>query len=37
MPEMDGFETIAKLRGNPHLGRIPVIFLTADTSDETEV
>ena len=29
MPEMDGFQTLAALRKDPRLGRIPVIALTA--------
>lgn len=36
MPEMDGFETCRRLKGNPVTRRIPVIFVTAlqDTADE---
>ena len=37
MPEMDGFETIAKLKSNPYLTDIPVIFLTGNTDAETEI
>jgi putative two-component system response regulator len=37
MPEMDGFETIKRLRLNRYLGSIPVIFLTGNHNTETEV
>jgi putative two-component system response regulator len=36
MPDMDGFETIKVLKGNPALSRIPVIFLTGNSDDATE-
>lgn len=36
MPQMDGFETMEKLRENPDYSSIPVIFLTADKSVEAE-
>jgi putative two-component system response regulator len=38
MPEMDGFETIARLKKNPALNHIPVIFLTGarDVAGEVE-
>jgi len=36
MPEMDGFETIEKLKKEEAYALIPVIFLTADKSVETE-
>ena len=36
MPNLDGFEVIKILQANPKYVRIPVIFLTADRSDETE-
>ena len=36
MPGMDGFETIAAVRGNEKTADIPVIFLTADDDSETE-
>jgi putative two-component system response regulator len=37
MPEMDGFETIKRLKLNRYLGSIPVIFLTGNHDTETEV
>ena len=37
MPEMDGFEVISRLKLNPYLNRIPVIFLTANYSVEFEI
>jgi putative two-component system response regulator len=37
MPDMDGFETIKRLRLNHYLGSIPVIFLTGNHDTETEV
>ncbi len=36
MPEMDGFETIARIRRESGGADIPVIFLTADDDSETE-
>ncbi len=36
MPQMDGFEAIEQLKKNQELAAIPVIFLTADKSSETE-
>lgn len=36
MPGMDGFETIAAIRGNKATADIPVIFLTADDDSNTE-
>lgn len=36
MPGMDGFETIAAVRGNAKTADIPVIFLTADDDSDTE-
>ena len=37
MPEMNGYEVITRLRGNPETREIPVIFITAldATEDET--
>jgi putative two-component system response regulator len=37
MPEMNGFETIARLKQNVILSRIPVIFLTANHDVTTEI
>jgi len=37
MPEMDGFEVCAKLKEDPRLREIPVIFLTARTEVEDKV
>ena len=37
MPEMDGFETMERLKGHDLLNRIPVIYLTANRDPETEV
>lgn len=36
MPVMDGFETLAAIRGNDDTADIPVIFLTADDDSSTE-
>jgi putative two-component system response regulator len=36
MPEMDGFEAMARLRRNPGLSHVPVIFLTGDHDPKTE-
>ncbi len=36
MPGMDGFETIAAIRGNEETLSIPVIFLTADDDSSAE-
>lgn len=36
MPHMDGFEAFEKLKGNEAYAGIPVIFLTAENSAETE-
>jgi putative two-component system response regulator len=36
MPEIDGFETCRRLKGNPKLRDIPVIFLTSKNEDEYE-
>jgi putative two-component system response regulator len=37
MPGMDGFDVIARMRQNPYLDRIPVIFLTASHDVSTEI
>lgn len=37
MPEMDGMETMKRIRERQELSKIPVIFLTADTNAETEI
>lgn len=37
MPEMDGKTTLKRIRSQERLKNIPVIFLTADNSSETEV
>ncbi len=36
MPEMDGKETMRRIRANAEWKKIPIIFLTADSSPETE-
>ncbi|MGN0641818.1 MAG: diguanylate cyclase domain-containing protein [Huintestinicola sp.] len=36
MPEMDGFEVMAKIKENEERAAIPIIFLTADNDAETE-
>jgi putative two-component system response regulator len=36
MPEMDGFETLAKMRDDSKLSRLPVIFLSANNDPATE-
>ena len=37
MPELDGFDVISRLKHNPYLNRIPVIFLTASHDSAIEV
>jgi putative two-component system response regulator len=37
MPEMDGFETLSKMREDPRLSKLPVIFLSANNDPATEV
>jgi putative two-component system response regulator len=37
MPEMDGFETLSRIKENPIMSGIPVIFLTANHDIATEV
>jgi len=34
MPAMDGFETTAAIKKNPHLAHIPIIFMTGLTESE---
>lgn len=36
MPDMDGFEVMAKIREAPALADIPIIFLTADSDPQVE-
>ncbi len=36
MPEMDGRETMRRIRENQDWAKIPIIFLTADSTPETE-
>ena len=37
MPEMDGFETLKRLRSNPETAKIPVVFLTAQKKDPESI
>ena len=37
MPEMDGFEVLERLQGDPEYKDIPVVFLTANEEREVEV
>jgi putative two-component system response regulator len=37
MPDMDGFETLERMRGNPNIPKLPVIFLSANNDPRTEV
>ncbi len=34
MPEMDGWDTLARLRGDPDLANIPVVMMSMDTDPE---
>lgn len=35
MPDMDGFETLQAIRNETEAAAVPVVFLTADTDEET--
>lgn len=37
MPDMDGYEVFQRMKDNKQLNKIPVIFLTADNKQESEV
>ncbi len=37
MPEMDGFETLRRLRATPATAKIPVVFLTAQRKDADSI
>ncbi|MBI4428534.1 MAG: response regulator, partial [Ignavibacteriales bacterium] len=37
MPEMDGFETLRRLRANRSTAKIPVVFLTAQKKDPASI
>ena len=37
MPEMNGYETITRIKSNKKIGSIPVIFLTAKNDGESEL
>lgn len=37
IPDMDGFDVIARIKQNPYLDRLPVIFLTASHDTDTEI
>lgn len=37
MPEMDGFEVLERLQQNPLFSQIPVIVITANTENDTEI
>jgi diguanylate cyclase (GGDEF)-like protein len=36
MPNMDGYETCERIKSNPTTASIPIIFLTAESSEESE-
>ena len=37
MPEMDGYETMEQIKLDPRTANVPVIFLTADTENDSEM
>ncbi|MCI9541416.1 MAG: response regulator [Lachnospiraceae bacterium] len=37
MPKMDGFEVLEKMKALGYLDKIPVLFITGDTSEEAEL
>lgn len=37
MPQMDGYTVFKRMRDSSELKKIPVIFLTADTKQESEI
>jgi putative two-component system response regulator len=37
MPEMDGYETIARIKADPEMCQIPVLFLTGNRDSATEI
>jgi putative two-component system response regulator len=37
MPQMDGYETLTRLKANPELAAIPVIFVTARNDETSEI
>ena len=37
MPDMDGYETMEKIKEIPDCAEIPIVFLTAESENESEV
>ncbi len=37
MPEMDGYQTLERIKANPGTANIPVVFLTVDDQRESEI
>ena len=37
MPEMDGYQTLERIKANPSTANIPVVFLTVDDQRESEI